>query len=125
VQAGSFTLTLDQTTNATLTWTAPIGGVTSYLLQRVPLDGSPPTPVALGGGVLSSIQAVPAAGMCFQLVAFNGPAFGVTNLICGLPGFSTLSHLEFSRVLAAVQQSLQPLGRGLALPVPHEAVWLD
>ena len=46
----AFALALNQTATATMTWTAPAGGADSYLLQRIPLDGSPITNVALGAG---------------------------------------------------------------------------
>ncbi|MSQ09854.1 MAG: hypothetical protein EXR52_02450 [Dehalococcoidia bacterium] len=83
----NFDLKLGGTATATMTWSPPVGGAASYLLQRIPLDGSPITNVPLGGSVTSSTQAVTAAGTCFQLVAFKGAGFGTTNV----PGVSTLS----------------------------------
>ena len=125
VQAQNFTLSLNQSTNATLTWTAPVGGADSYLLQRIPLDGSAATPVALGGGVTSNVQAVPAAGSCYQLVAFKAAAFGVTNTICGLPGFSTLSGVSMGQIVSAVEATLSPLSTNGGLQAFKPEGWLE
>ena len=86
----NFNLKIGGTTNATMTWSAPAGGADSYLLQRIPLDGSPITAVPLGGGVTTSTQAVTAAGTCFQLIAFKGAGFGTSDVLCGVPGVGTL-----------------------------------
>ena len=94
VVPGSFGLSLRQTANATLTWTAPAGGADSYLLVTIPLDGAPSTNVALPGSAVSSTQPVIAAGACFQLVAFKGAGNGQTNVFCGLPGVSTLAAVS-------------------------------
>ena len=87
----NFALKLGQTVNATMTWTAPAGGADSYLLQRIPLDGSPITAVPLGGGVTSTTEAVTEAGTCFQLIGFKGAGFGTSDVLCGVPGVSTLA----------------------------------
>ena len=89
----AFALKLGGTANATMTWAAPVGGADSYLLQRIPLDGSPITTVPLGGGATTTTEAVTAAGTCFQLLAFKGAAFGNSNVLCGVPGVSTLAAL--------------------------------
>ncbi len=92
---GAFTLALNQTATATLTWTPPAdGGAESYLLVRIPLDGSPVDNVVLGGGATSTTQAVTAAGACFQLVAYRGAGFGISDVLCGVPGISTLSGVS-------------------------------
>ena len=87
-------------------------GADSYLLQRIPLDGSPITNVPLGGAATSTVQAVTAAGTCFQLIAFKGAGFGTTNVLCGVPGVSSLSSgsaagRTASDSLAEVTQRLQ------------------
>lgn len=91
VIAGSFALTLRQSTNALITWTAPVGGADSYLLVTIPLDGSPPTNTGIPGGATATLQPVISAGTCFQLVAFKGAAFGQANVLCGVPGVATTS----------------------------------
>lgn len=120
VIAGSFTLALNQSANATMTWTAPVGGADSYLLQRIPLDGSPITNVALGGGVVTSVQAVTAAGTCFQLIGFKGAGFGTTDVLCGIPGVGTLSAggpsgKTAADAMAEVAERLQGLNAPMAL----------
>ncbi len=32
-----------------------------------------------------------AAGTCFQLIAFKGAGFGTSDVLCGVPGVSTLA----------------------------------
>ena len=91
VIAGNFRLALNQTSNATLTWTTTPGGADAYLLVVIPLDGTPNTTVTLGSGVVSRVQAVSPAGTCSQLTAFKGASFGLTNVLCGVPGVSTLA----------------------------------
>jgi hypothetical protein len=85
-----FNLKLGGTANATMSWMAPVGGADSYLLQRIPLDGSAITNVPLGGGATGSVQAVVAAGTCFQLIAFKGAGFGTSDVLCGVPGVGSL-----------------------------------
>ena len=87
-----FDLTLGQTAEATMTWTAPVGGADAYLLQRIPLDGSSPTRMPLPGSATSNAQAVPGAGECFLLVAYQGVTWGASDVLCGIPGFSTLGR---------------------------------
>ena len=87
---GSFALTLNQTATATMTWTTPAGGADSYLLQRIPLDGTPIDNVPLAGGAITAGEAVTAAGTCFPRIAFQAAAFGTSDVPCGVPGVSTL-----------------------------------
>lgn len=100
VQPGDFTLALGQTANATLTWVAPSGGADIYLLQPIPLDGSGAAAVVLPGSALSTVQPVPPAGACYQLAAYQGAGFGVTSVLCGIPGISTLGHRGVAAGLA-------------------------
>jgi len=69
----------------------------------------------LGGGVTSTTQAVTAAGTCFQLIAFKGANFGTSDVLCGVPGVSTLAQgastggRTASDALAQVADSLREL----------------
>jgi len=90
VIAGDLTLGLHGTTNASLTWQPPIGGADSYLLVRIPLDGTPPNNTPLTGTATASTQPLPTAGACFQLVAYQGVANAATNVLSGVPGVTTL-----------------------------------
>ncbi len=113
----AFALMLGGTANATVTWAAPAGGADSYLLQRIPLDGSPITNVALGGGATTTAQAVTTAGTCFQLIAFKGAGFGTSDVLCGVPGVSTLAvgGAKLQAADDALAETAERLS-GLALP---------
>ena len=91
---GAFTLALNQSPTASMTWTTPPGGADSYLMAVIPLDGSPATFPPLLGSATSYSLAVTSAGTCFQLVAFKGAGVGQTNVLCGVPGVSTLSSID-------------------------------
>jgi len=96
VESGSINMTaptvrLSGPTQATITWVTPAGGIDSYLLQRIPLHGSPVVPVALPGFTTGSSQPLVAAGACFQLIGYKGAAFGVGNVVCAVPGVGTLA----------------------------------
>ena len=97
-----------------MTWTAPAGGATSYLLVRIPLDGSPITNVSLAGSTTSSVQTVTAVGTCFQLIAYQGLVFGNSDVLCGIPGVSTLrltaADSPWAQVVALVDSILSPPG---------------
>ena len=105
----SFRLTMNQTANATLTWAPPAGGAAqNYLLVHIPLDGSPPVNISLDGSATQAVRAVSPAGACFQLVAFRGTGFGTSDVMCGVPGISTLSHLtSVPQVEAQLRSALQ------------------
>ena len=109
-----FTLSLHGTANASLSWEAPAGGVDSYLLVRIPLDGSAVTNVPLPGSATASVQPVPAAGACFQLVAFKGAAYGTTEVLCGVPGVSTLSGVTTEAALVGVVGRIAGVSGGLS-----------
>ena len=109
----AFALKLGGTTDATMTWAAPAGGADSYLLQVIPLDGSPISNVPLAGGVTTTTQAVTAAGTCFQLIAFKGAGFGTSDVLCGVPGVSTLRAGGKTAGWEPALQALQSAG-GLA-----------
>ena len=87
----NFNLKLDQTSNATMSWTNA-GGVTTLLLQVIPLNGAAITTINLGPATTNTVQPVVVPdGTCFQLLAFSGAALSTSNVVCGIPGVSTLS----------------------------------
>lgn len=114
VLPSGFTLSLHGTNNASLSWQAPTGGADSYLLVRLPLDGSAVTHTPLPGDATSSVLPVSAAGACFQLVAYKGAAYGLTNVVCGVPGISTLS----SNLMDAALQEVAELVAGVVGHLP-------
>ncbi len=82
----NFTLRLDQSSTATLSWAPPAGGgQDSYLL--ITLGGSPQTIP----GTTTNVS-LPANGFtCFAVGAQSGGALmGYADILCGQPGFSTL-----------------------------------
>jgi hypothetical protein len=91
VEPGAFTLGLGVTATASMKWTTPPAGADSYLLAVIPLDATPPSYLPLPGTATTASNPVSAAGTCFQLIAFKGAGIGQTNLLCGIPGISTLS----------------------------------
>lgn len=110
----NFTLSLKQSPTATMTWSAPVGGVDAYLLQVIPLNGTPVSTVPLGGGVTTfTSAALPAAGSCFQLIAFKASEFGTTNVLCGVPGISSIPD-GGPASLKAAHQALQAVGGTMA-----------
>lgn len=112
VIAGNFALTLRQSTNALITWTEPAGGADSYLLVTIPLDGAPPTNLAIPAGATATLRPVISAGTCFQLVAFKGAAFGQTNVLCGVPGVATAGGPAKARTATeALGETAALLGR--------------
>lgn len=100
---GNFTLRLNQSSVASLTWIAP-GGQDGYILVAVPLDGTPQTTVSLGAeatGATFNTMGVPA---CFALVATQGSAFGNGDVVCGIPGLATLTAGDAARLSGAAEQ---------------------
>jgi len=62
-----FTVRLDQSETATLTWAPPVGGVDSYVLLVLPGDGSPPTSVPLAPAALTTTYNTGGEVTCFLL----------------------------------------------------------
>lgn len=109
-----FTLALKQTTNASLSWSPPAGGADGYALVRIPLDGSAVVITPLAGAATSAMEPAGPAGACFQLAAYRDSGLGYTDILCGVPGISTLDSAarrtaSVEGVAAAVQQALEPV----------------
>jgi glucose/arabinose dehydrogenase len=84
-----FTLRLNQSSTASLSW-ANAPGTVGSILVALPLDGRPARYQPLAAGTTSATDATGGAFTCYLLVA--GTLFGQfnTDLACGLPGVSTL-----------------------------------
>lgn len=108
---GGFTLGLNQTATATLSWTAPAGGADGYTLLVIPLNGAAVTTVALAGSATSSAQATGGSPACYVLFAVQGAASGNTNMLCGFPGVATLSSARAR--IASLQAAVDELSGGL------------
>jgi endo-1,4-beta-xylanase len=78
-------ISLNQTSTATLTWLPPVSGATAYLL--VPSSGPP---ISLAGTATGASHSL-AGPTCYAVFAFSGPSFvGNSDLVCGIPGLSSL-----------------------------------
>ncbi len=81
----NFTLRLNQSNTATLTWNQPIGGGQTGYTMNI-LNAAAPPPISLGAGETS--RDIPIAGpTCFRLDAVGR---GSTDVLCAFPGVSTL-----------------------------------
>lgn len=103
----AFTLSLNQSATATMTWTAS----GSMSLVRVPLDGSAVTTTFLGS-TASTIQPLGPAGDCFVVV--RAASFGVSNALCGVPGFSSLGGANLAGEAIDAFSKLESVGHRLA-----------
>jgi len=52
---------------------------------------------------------VAATTACFQLVAYKGTGYGVTNVVCGVPGVATGSRSLAEARLQSVGEQVQTL----------------
>jgi hypothetical protein len=88
-QAIPFSLTLNESTTATLSWTA--AGADRYELTALRLDGPGSRAIPLDGKQTTHADLGLTEPTCYQLAAFNGlNALGTTHILCGVPGVSTL-----------------------------------
>jgi hypothetical protein len=88
--ADAFTLRLNQSTTATLSWTPPPGAPgAEYLLAA--LNGNGLRVVPLAAGTTTATDNTAGQPVCYALFAFaGGQTIGTTDIICGIPGVSTL-----------------------------------
>jgi glucose/arabinose dehydrogenase len=86
-----FTLRLDETTTATLTWLGP-GSQDAYILLVLPTDGSPQETIGLSGGAAMTTHSTRGVPTCYVLVALAGTqVLGNTAALCGVPNVQTLA----------------------------------
>ena len=99
---GSFTIRMNQSTNASLSWTSP-GPQTGYVL--IALDGSPSTELA--ASATSVTLPLGAASRCYILVARIGTsAIGLTDVLCGFAGVTTFGTSSAPAPLSVVGDRL-------------------
>jgi len=104
----NFTLRLNQSSTGSLTWVAPSsGGTDSYLLLTLGVGAQ-----TVGGSVTNAN--LPTNGAtCYAVGALsNNVLVGYTDLLCGVPGFATLSGSSS----ANPRSNLAPRGEGAATP---------
>src|SRR5262249_26691082 len=99
-----FTLRLNQSTTATLTWTAP-GNQTGYVLLALPLDGSSaPRAQNLAASATSATDTIGNAFTCYMLLVGLRGGLSNTDLACGLPGTAQFST-SAARTAAATSKT--------------------
>jgi hypothetical protein len=90
---------LNQSTMATLAWSAP-GGQTGYLLQTIPLDGSAPGSLALPAGATRALHETGGTPTCYVLQVLSGATVtGWSETLCAAPGQSTLKRRALRRTV--------------------------
>jgi hypothetical protein len=83
-----FTLRLNQSATASLSWGSP-GGQSAYILAAVPMNGTGPRFVPLEGSVTSITDATGGVPTCYVLVAASeSTVVGSTDVLCAVPGAS-------------------------------------
>jgi hypothetical protein len=85
----SIAVRLDQSSTATVTWTAPTFGTpTNYLVFA--LGATPTVPTFLPATTTSA--SIPISGTtCFVVLALTGPtATGISDMVCAVPGVATV-----------------------------------
>jgi hypothetical protein len=85
----NFTLRLNESTTASLSWAA-VPGASGYQLHAIPLTGAPPRMQTLGAGTTSATDAIGADFTCY-LVAATGVAANVSDALCGEAGWASFS----------------------------------
>jgi uncharacterized delta-60 repeat protein len=88
-----FTLRLNQSMTAALSWSATSGHL-GYLLLSVPFDFNPPRVVGLPSEARGATDAIGETFTCYQLYAMYPVGLAQTDLVCGLPGASTFPLAE-------------------------------
>jgi hypothetical protein len=88
----NFTIRLNQSSTASLTWASPgLPGITGYQLLVIPTDGSPIRQQTLPSTATSATDNTAGITTCYVVIAMVGStAAGNTDAICGVPGVSTI-----------------------------------
>jgi hypothetical protein len=91
--AGAVTISLNQTSIATLSWTHPTDGPPgAYALFRVsPFGGGTGAPQIMPGSQTSTFMSTLAEPSCFVLVGLGGGAPTVYDIVCAFPGMSSFA----------------------------------
>lgn len=99
-----FTLQLNQSSTARLSW-VNVPGATGSVLVAFPLDGSPPRYQVLDSTTTLAADATGGTTTCYVLVTATTAAQTNTNLLCGMPGVSSFpaDPAAATRTAAAVQ----------------------
>ena len=91
-----FTLRLNQSSTASLSWVNSPGTLGSVMVV-IPLDGSPPRYRSLAANTINLTDESGGVLTCYMLVAGTPIGQVNTDLVCGLPGVSTLGTAAVAR----------------------------
>jgi hypothetical protein len=88
------TLQLNQSSTATLNWSAPVGGVyDGYQLRVIPLGGGPSQTSNLAAVATTTTHNTGGQPTCYELLTMSGGVpVGRADLLCGIPGVGTLGQ---------------------------------
>jgi hypothetical protein len=88
---GEFTLRLNESMTASLSWlTAP--GANGYVLVAIPMNGAPARASVLGANEVTATDPTGGVPTCYLLVAASGTTpIGNTDILCAVPGAATLA----------------------------------
>jgi hypothetical protein len=85
-----FTLRLNQTRIASMSWDAPAVAPDAYALVATPLDATPQRVTVLAPDATSTTDNTGGVVTCYQLITIVGPDFtAFTDLECAVPDAST------------------------------------
>ena len=125
LEPSGFNIGLRQSNTAYLAWRRTMQVVDAHVLAILPTDGSPASHVVFPPDPFNQSYQHDTRGVptCFLVLGMKiGPPFeyGMTNLLCGVPGVSTLggSSLSADELTQGVGQALA----GLKLPDLRETV---
>jgi hypothetical protein len=109
---------LNLSASATLSWNSPTDVThTSYQATAVPLDGSTPRTTTLTGGASSLVDDTHGIPTCYIIVTLIDSRWtGQSDILCALPGTSTVSPSRVSSTVSMVTSSAAQVAS--ATPAP-------
>ncbi|MSQ10624.1 MAG: hypothetical protein EXR52_06410 [Dehalococcoidia bacterium] len=118
--SGSFaapqvTLQLKQSPIAGVTW-PPVAGAQHYVLVSIPVSGGGMTFNSMAAGLVSNAaHNTEGRATCYTLIAFGEAGFGMSDLLCGVPGIATVGRAQLSGGAArpAIDELTASLGSGI------------
>lgn len=84
------TLSLNQSNTATLTWSAPSGLVDFYALMVFTPDNPAGQVIGIDRSARQFDHDTRGLPACYLLAGFRGEVMGVSDMMCGVPGFARL-----------------------------------
>jgi hypothetical protein len=112
--AQQFTLQMNQSTTARLTW-APPGGLSGFVIVALPLNGQPARIINVDAGASSAQDDTDGVPTCYVgLTMVGGSVGGNTDLLCGgYAGIATVGSAASSPEVLALGSALQDAASAL------------